>query len=104
MSALKVGQRVKRVAFGSVPAAPWPVRVPIGSEGTVIGALRYAMPCNLDVSIWGYDVVFDGLPSGHHTGAFFTEPHEIVPLTDPLAEKFIETVKTWGPLKEREAA
>ena len=86
--AFKVGQRVRVVKHyeGIVPFG----RHLLGKEGVVE---------RVDISkTYSIYVLFEPMALCAFT------PGEIAPLTDPLAEKFIETVKTWGQLKEKEAA
>jgi hypothetical protein len=78
----KVGQRVKYVSGILSP------EVPIGAEGTVIGA---ALLVKND-----YAVDFDGIPPPVGCGPWEVYASSIVPLTDPGADAFMERMRKLG--------
>jgi hypothetical protein len=89
MAMFRVGQRVRIVD----------AMVMMGREGIITSI-------NPDDAWPGCDCVlyvptFPDTDNCYEWSACF---YQLAPLTDPLAEKFIETVKLWGPLKEKEAA
>lgn len=86
MATFRVGQRVKYVS-GILP------RHPIGSEGTVV-----AVPAiELQSGDGGVSVKFD---SDHAPGYSHVRSSSVVPLTDPKADAFIESLKKLKPYEE----
>ena len=90
----KPGQRVRKVAatlpkdrINQVPGWACP---PVGTEGTVIVVHREGS-CG---------VAFDGYPTHPNFDYWYAPIYTLAPLTDPSADSFLETVKSWGPLHE----
>lgn len=92
MATFKVGQRVK-LLVNKPSGGPWPVQVPAGAVGTVTSPLMFVKPVNVNGLAHVYAVQFDGVSSGFRDGHFSCRPHEIVPLTDPKADAFMERIK-----------
>ncbi len=107
MANFKVGQRVRRIAGGAEPtikdATP---SLPLGAEGTVVWGPGRICPCNAPgLEYIGYVVVYDLYPSGRRSAdacdnGYAAEPYTIAPLTDPLADAFIERIKNLKPYEE----
>lgn len=92
MATYKVGQRVKFVA-GLKPEHQGPgYEVAhdglIGDVGTVYDVASSRLPPDAACA-----VLFDGSRSKHLSGAFAVRAYQIVPLTDPKADEFIERIK-----------
>lgn len=82
MSAFKVGQRVRNIYMGDGAS------VPFGAEGVVTGLGEASRPYPD-----GYQVVFDSHPSWSPDRSWNCRRDVLAPLTDPLAEQFIERIK-----------
>jgi hypothetical protein len=91
MTTFKVGQRVRIVTPG-FPECD-------GKEGTIVRAWDYPhcprIPDNRAGASWNVRLDCDFC----NELRYFDD--ELRPLTDPRADAFIASVKSWGPLKEK---
>lgn len=84
----KVGQRVKRVKTGPSGGL---YELPLGSVGTITHDAGGAFVA----------VDWDNHPDLNSPDAGWCR-YSLAPLTDPLAEQFIQSVKSWGPLEKED--
>ena len=97
MARFKVGQRVRKVCTLPCLAPDDPIRVPVGTEGTIV-----APPLSDGRCVVRYDGYVSS-STGIYAGCYGDPPEWLAPLTDPLAEQFLATVKSWGPLEKEHA-
>lgn len=97
----KVGQRV-RIVKAEV-RREW-----VGREATITRVhintpVWTANGADIETLPIGYRLAIDGVGERHSDGTWIVaQSHQIAPLTDPLAEQFIQSVKSWGPLEKED--
>lgn len=104
VATFKAGDRARFIGgTSSVAVLKSGNKLTIGEQGTIRGGLSFERTWNTAEPHWGYAVEFDKTRGSRGRGLFFVEPHMLAPLTDPLAEQFLATVKSWGPLEKEHA-
>lgn len=98
MATFKVGQRVKKIRH-RLPSEPdYDPRqvyiVPLGHEGTVLG---YAADGDVRVT-------FDNFQLPSWADCVECRPGQLAPLTDPLADAFVASIKRLKPYEEPKVA
>lgn len=90
MAAFKVGQRVRVIVAYFHPEN-------MGREGVIAGGLGlHAYSPFTEKGRPTYLVDLLGYPHPIH-GTWTALPEQLAPLTDPAADAFLETVKSWKP-------